>query len=85
MPPLITFIADPNEPDLYNDVTDLPDPIIMKVPIGISNTHPTAELWFKVSIVDPPEDYDIYESELGSLPSGSSGIFTMILERDMPV
>ena len=42
--PIITFISDPNEPDLYNDVTDFPNPFTMKIPIrnckhpSLSNT-----------------------------------------------
>jgi hypothetical protein len=30
--PLIAFIADPNEPDFYNDVNSLPNPFTMNIP-----------------------------------------------------
>ena len=41
--PIITFIGDANEPDVYVDVTDLPDPFTMNIPVGISNTHTVVE------------------------------------------
>ena len=82
--PIITFIADPREPDLYVDVTDLPNPFTMNIPIGISNTHPSSQLWFKVSMVSPPAAYSVSSTNLGSLTPGTNGIFTMTPERTQP-
>jgi hypothetical protein len=82
--PIITFIADSNEPDLYNDITDFPNPFTMKIPIGIANTHPSATLYFKVSIVLPPAAYSVSFTNLGSLAIGSSAIFTFTPERSLP-
>jgi hypothetical protein len=81
--PIITFIADPNEPDLYNDVTDLPDPFTMNIPIGIANTH-TATLYFKATILSAPGDYSDYEIELGSIAMAASTIFTYSPKRAQP-
>jgi hypothetical protein len=82
--PIITFIADQNEPDLYNDVTDLPNPFTMNIPIGITNTHPSATLYFKVSIVSPPAAYSVSSTNLGSLAVGTSAIFTFTPVRALP-
>lgn len=81
--PLVTFIADPYEPDLYNDVTDLPSPFSMNIPIGIGNTH-TIPLWYKVSLVAPPAAYTLYTQNLGTVNASSSAIFTLVLNRNMP-
>jgi hypothetical protein len=81
--PLVTFIADPYEPDLYNDVTDLPSPFSMNIPIGIGNTH-TIPLWYRVSLVAPPAAYTIYTQNLGTVNASSSAIFGLILNRNMP-
>ena len=82
--PIITFIADANEPDLYNDVTDFPNPFTMKIPIGIANTHPSATLYFRVSIVSPPAAYSVSSTNLGSLVFGTSGIYTFAPVRALP-
>ena len=79
----ITFIADPNEPDLYNDITDLPDPFIMNIPIGIVNTH-TATLYFKVTILSAPGDYSNYALALGSIAAAGSTVFTYSPTRAQP-
>jgi hypothetical protein len=81
--PIITFIGDANEPDVYVDVTDLPDPFTMNIPVGISNTH-TATLYFNCSIQSPPGDYSVSSTNLGALAAGVSGVLPFISERAQP-
>ncbi len=52
--------------------------------LGITNTHPSATLYFKVSIVSPPADYSISSTNLGSLAPGASGFFTFTPTRSKP-
>jgi hypothetical protein len=82
--PIITFIADPNEPDLYNDINGLPNPFTMNVPIGISNTHPSSTLYFKASLVSPPSGFSNYVQQLGSVAHGASAIFIFSFQRASP-
>lgn len=82
--PIITFIGDANEPDVYVDVTDLPDPFTMNIPVGISNTHPSATLYFKCEITSPPGDYSDTDTNLGSIANGASSIFTFQPVRALP-
>lgn len=82
--PIITFIADPAEPDLYNDVNGLPNPFSLNIPIGIANTHPSATLYFKASIVTPPAGYTNYVQNLGSIANGASAILVFSVNRAMP-
>ena len=82
--PIITFIADPSEPDLYNDVNSLPNPFTMNVPIGISNTHPASTLYFKASLITPPSGYSNYVQQLGSVANGASAIFIFSFQRASP-
>ena len=82
--PTISFIADVMQPDLYNDVCNLPNPFLMNIPIGISNSHPTQTLYFKASIISPPADYAIYSTNLGSLAHGANSFFYFTPLRAMP-
>jgi hypothetical protein len=82
--PIITFIADPREPDLYNDVSDLPNPFTLNVPIGIANTHPTQTLYFKISILSPPAAYSVSSTNFGFLTVGQSAIFVFTAVRNQP-
>jgi hypothetical protein len=82
--PIITFISDPNEPDVYNDVNSLPNPFTMNIPAGIANTHPSATLYFKMSIVSPPADYSVSTQNLGSLLPGANGFFIFSPVRATP-
>ena len=82
--PIITFISDPNEPDVYNDVNSLPNPFTMNIPVGIANTHPSATLYFKMSIVSPPADYSVSTQNLGSLAPGANSIFPFSPVRAKP-
>ena len=82
--PIISFTADAAEPDLYNDVSDLPNPFTLNVLLGISNTHPSSTLYFKASIVSPPADYSVSSTNLGSLAPGANGFFTFKPTRAQP-
>jgi hypothetical protein len=81
--PLISFVADVTEPDLYNDVNGLPDPFSMNIILGITNTH-TATLYFKASITSPPAAYTSSSTNLGSLAPGQSGFFVFAPARHPP-
>ncbi len=81
--PIITFVADPREPEVYNDVTDLASNFSMNIPIGIANTS-AIELWYKISVVSAPADYTVSSQELGSISASASNIFAFTLNRDMP-
>jgi hypothetical protein len=81
--PIIAFVADTAEPDLYNDVNGLPDPFTMNIILGITNTH-TATLYFKASITSPPADYTSSSTNLGSLAAGQSGFFVFTPARHPP-
>ena len=81
--PIIVFIADPNEPDIYNDVNSLPNPFTMNIPVGITNTA-TSTLYLKISLVDPPAAYLDYMQNLGSLAPSESKIFTFPIVRQQP-
>jgi hypothetical protein len=84
MAPIINFHADVVEPDLYNDVTELPDPFVMNALLGVSNTY-TAPLWFKATLDTPPGDYSDYEQELGTVAAAASAFFTYSFTRVAPV
>ena len=82
--PTISFTADPMQPDIYNDVCDLPSPFQLNIPIAISNTHPTQTLYFKASIVSPPSDYTSSSTNLGGLAHGAVGWFFFTPIRNLP-
>ena len=81
--PIISFVADLAEPDLYNDINGLPDPFTMNIILGITNTH-TATLYFKASISSPPAAYTSSSTNLGSLAAGQSGFFVFVPARHLP-
>ena len=82
--PIISFTADVAEPDIYNDVCDLPSPFTLNILLGITNTHPATTLYFKASIVTPPADYSVSSTNLGSLAPGASGFFFFTPIRAKP-
>ena len=82
--PIISFTADVAEPDIYNDVCDLPTPFTLNILLGITNTHPATTLYFKASIVSPPADYSVSSTNLGSLAPGASGFFLFTPARSKP-
>ena len=82
--PIISFKADVAEPDIYNDVCDLPSPFTLNILLGITNTHPTNTLYFKASIATPPADYSVAYTNLGSLAPGASGFFIFTPVRAKP-
>jgi hypothetical protein len=82
--PIISFTADVAEPDIYNDVCDLPTPFTLNILLGITNTHPATTLYFKASIVTPPADYSVSSTNLGSLAPGASGFFIFTPVRAKP-
>ena len=82
--PIISFTADVAEPDIYNDVCDLPSPFTLNILLGITNTHPATTLYFKASIVTPPADYSVSSTNLGSLAPGASGFFIFTPVRAKP-
>jgi hypothetical protein len=79
----VTFTADVNEPDLYNDVKDLTDPFNLNIVISITNTY-SATLYFQASLVTPPEGYTNTSANLGAITAGANTIFTFSPTRAQP-
>jgi hypothetical protein len=81
--PILTFVADLGNPELFNDVTDAPSSFNMTIPIAVTNTH-TAGLYFRASLDSPPLGYTAYSTNFGLCNPGGNIIGYLVLTRNLP-